>query len=277
MDQGIFTTEPRYDYFLTSDPPDCVLDIVFGALPSIDGWEQIYDSGGLWRLYHNQTGWAITRHSADRPDRSYQTVLMNADFEKGTIYSLPNDWSDQLIPLPFYYPLPEIIAINLLARGRGIMIHACAVKYKGAGLMFAGHSGAGRSTTAELWKSIPDGTLLSDDRVIIRKVNGEFWIYGTPWHGDANVLSNEALPLSKVFLLRQSQWNEARRLRPVEAASQLLARGFPPFYDQSGVAFSLDFIAELTQSVPCYDLAFLPEPSMIDYVRSIEPEGIHKG
>ena len=148
-------------------------------------------------------------------------------------------------------------------------MHACAVKDGQVGRLFVGQSGAGKSTTANLWRSIPDIHLLSDDRVIIRKTGVEYRQYGTPWHSDAWAASPESARLQQIFLLKQEKSNTLRRLEPVEAVGWLLSCAFPTFWDAQGMQFTLQFLADLCQSVPCYELGFLPQPDVVDFVRSV--------
>ena len=94
-------------------------------------------------------------------------------------------------------------------------------------------------------------------------------MYGTPWHGDYTGVSPEGVPLEKVFLLRHGDDNQARRVVGAEAASMLLARCFPPFWDAAGMGFTVDFIAQLAEVVPCYELGFVPDERAVEYVRCV--------
>jgi hypothetical protein len=109
--------------------------------------------------------------------------------------------------------------------------------------------------------------LLSDDRIVVRRREGRFWAYGTPWCGDVQVASPAAFPLERIFVIRHAPANGAARLRPAEAAQSLLARSFLPFWDAPGMAFTLAFLDELVQAVPCYDYGFVPDRSAVDFVR----------
>jgi len=113
----------------------------------------------------------------------------------------------------------------------------------------------------------PSVHLLSDDRIILRKHDGKFWMYGTPWHGDAGVASPERAQLSAVFLLEQAPANDVTPLAPAKAAAELFARAFVPHYLQSGIQFSLGFLDQLTRSVPCSILRFTPTPGAVEAVR----------
>jgi hypothetical protein len=165
------------------------------------------------------------------------------------------------------YPLAELMMVNLLAHGRGVLLHACAVKEGDQGILFAGHSGDGKSTIAELWRSQSGSTVLSDDRVIVRKKDGQFWIYGTPWHGDVPAHDPVTVPLSQIFIIQHARQNQISPLKPVECASRLFVRSFPTFWYSQGVEFSIDFLGQLTQEVLCTELGFIPDESLIHFVK----------
>jgi hypothetical protein len=128
-------------------------------------------------------------------------------------------------------------------------------------------SGAGKSTMADLWAGRTGANVLSDDRVIVRRNNGGFWMYGTPWHGDAQMASPDGAPLKQIFTIRHSSRNRSVPLGTADAASKLLARSFPTFWDADGMAFTVDFLGQLAQSVPCNELGFVPSPDIVDFVR----------
>jgi hypothetical protein len=108
---------------------------------------------------------------------------------------------------------------------------------------------------------------LSDDRIIIRKQHGAFWAHGTPWHGDALSASPASARLDRIYVIRHAQTNVTRRLAASRAASELLVRSFPTFWDADGMGFTLGFLAEMTQEIPCYELGFVPDGSVVDFLR----------
>jgi hypothetical protein len=194
-------------------------------------------------------------------------AVLEPDFRSGDIYIRAHEPASFLNPL--IYPLNEILMVNLLSLGRGGMFHACGIKDNGQGILFVGASGAGKSTLANLWKKEKDVTILSDDRIIIRRKDGKFWAYGTPWHGDAKVCSPERAPLEKIFFLQHAKVSKVERIEGIDAASKLLVCSFPTFWDKKGMEFTLGFIDELTREVPCYELGFVPNKTVIDFVKDI--------
>jgi len=164
--------------------------------------------------------------------------------------------------------------VNLLSLGRGLAIHACGVIDQGKGLVFAGTSGAGKSTLANLWedkkKTSSKGgiTILSDDRLILRKVKNRFWVYGTPWHGDAHISSPEKALLNKIFFLKQTPENYVRKLKKMDAVSRLLVTTFPTFYSSEGMGYTLAFCGDLINEISCYELGFVPDQRVIDLIEN---------
>ena len=264
-DQGISVISENYKKFFTSKPAQIPLNVFYGRLPDFDDWKLIFDSGSVWKLYQREDRWGIGMYSPAFESGLYQAAIFEQNFYSGDIF-LPNSNINNN-PLPYTYPLPEAHMINLLSRGHGVMVHACAIKDGEYGLLFAGTSGAGKSTTAELWKSQKNAAILSDDRVIIRKHEGRFWIYGTPWHGTARFASPDSVPLTRIYFLKQAPENQLRALKPVDAHTKMLVRSFPTYWNPAGMDFTLGFLDELVQVVPCYELGFVPQDSVVDFVR----------
>jgi hypothetical protein len=112
-------------------------------------------------------------------------------------------------------------------------------------------------------------TVLNDDRIIVRENKGAFWMHGTPWHGDFKEHSSRGLPVHKMFFLRHGKKSSCRAKSGAEAVSMLLTRSFPPFWDSEGMAFTIEFCQHLASEIPCYELTFVRDGSIIDFVRKI--------
>jgi hypothetical protein len=248
--------------FLSTASPDVVLRSHYVSGVDVDFDELAFDTGDSWALYKHR-GRPLIRMPSNGKLSRY--AVLASDWLSGDIYQTIK-W-DVLPPLS--YPLEELLIINLLPKRQGILLHASAVKVGGRGLLFGGMSGAGKSTLAALWERHAGATVLSDDRVIVREIDGQFWSYGTPWHGSARLASPERVPLERIFLIHHAAENSVRKLHPARAVSGLLARAFPPFWDAEGMQSTLEFLERLVASVPCYALGFVPEAQTLDFIRAV--------
>jgi hypothetical protein len=252
--------------------PDGVADLTIGveraAALSDPGGDMIFDSGLVWRLFRERDEYVFSFRSSAAGPAPYRLARFNPAFTAGQIRlnrsRLPHDTAVE----PLEYPLDELIMIHLLARGRGVEIHGCAVlDQDGAAYLFAGQSEAGKSTTARLWHE-QQATVLSDDRVILRLRGKEVWVYGTPWHGEEDFASPASAPLDRIFFLEQGRTNGLREIGRVAAVAQLVACCFPPFHDKAGLDFTLELLTTIIDCVPCSVLTFVPEPSAVQFVRA---------
>ncbi len=264
-----FTIPDTLRPFVTRAVPHAVVRAHFGAWPEADWEERVFESEGVWSLHRNQGKYVVVLRAPGPKAPPYEVAVFDPDFLSGDVYVQADVSQQDALPYPLMYPLDELLTIHLLARGRGVLLHAFGIKEKGQGTIFAGVSGAGKSTLATLWERQAGVTLLSDDRVIVRQREGRFWVYGTPWCGDARVASPEAVPLERIFIIQHAAENRAVPLRPLDAASRLLARAFPTFWDAEGMAFTLDFLGKLCQAVPCYELGFVPDERVVNFVRAM--------
>lgn len=261
----VLESPPVYRQFITDGKADIVIIADFSDQLSYAEATPVFLSGGNWDLYKQNGKWVIP---VCFPPGSTPKLVANfdLDYQRGEL--LLNRSKVMSPTYPLAYPLDEFLMINLLSRRQGIELHACAmvIDELGKGLLFTGISGAGKSTLTRLWQQHAGVTILSDDRVILRKKGREFWIYGTPWHGDALGASARTAPVDQIFILKQAKRNHIARLKPVDGAARMLARCFPTFWDPAGMASALELFDELSQSIPCYEFGFKPDQSAIDYI-----------
>lgn len=215
-------------------------------------------------MYQENGFYQLNFYSFEPGRKRYKSALFSADFTYGDIY-FDYDTPASYFRHPLEYPLDEVLMVQLLALGRGIMTHACGIDFQGKGVLFVGASGQGKSTLAKLFKD--KGRVLSDDRIILREVDKKFSIYGTPWHGDANVFCSGSAPLSVIFFIRHANENFTRRLNAIEAARRLIAGSFCPYWYAGGMDFSLRLCEQLFNRIPAYELGFLPEQHIWSFLQ----------
>lgn len=228
-----------------------------------------FDSGGTWRLHRDNGTLRFAFRSASLGPEPYKTAWVDLAGRRGGI-AFHRPYVDPDRPVdPFEYPLAELLWNVMLAHEGGLELHACAVRdADGAGYVFAGQSEAGKTTIARIWQRQRGVTVLSDERVILRRVRGRFRVFGTPWHGEGRMLSTGNAPVTRLFFLEHGPGNAIRDLPPGQAAARLFACCFPTFYDPEGMAGTLGFLDTLVAKTPCAELAFAPDERVIDCVRA---------
>jgi len=221
----------------------------------------LFDSGAIWQLFDQGDTYRI---ECRVHGELYKVAFLSKDLTRGTLQLAPDDIT---ITYPLQYPLDEVILNLLLPRCGAVELHACAlVDQNGKGYLFAGNSGAGKTTTARLWQH-DAAEILSDDRVIVRRENGAWWMYGTPWHGDAEICSTSRARLDRIFLLDKSTLNEMRALSPAATVARLLSCTFPPFHDAGGMSAVTGTLAAISADVPVTNFSFTNDHSAVDFIR----------
>lgn len=172
-------------------------------------------------------------------------------------------------PHPFYGPTMELLMVNFLAHGRGVIIHGCGIKQADRGVLFVGESGAGKTTMARIWDQKSGVEVLSDDRTIVRKKGGQFWMYGTPWHGEGKFGSPGSAKLDRIYFIKHGKENSVLKSHAAQSVAQFLKCSFPPLWDAAGVEYSMDVFSDLAATVPSRMLSFEPDSSIIDFVDSL--------
>lgn len=148
---------------------------------------------------------------------------------------------------------------TLLVMLDGVMIHGASAVDKGRAFLFFGVSGSGKTTTARL--SAPR-QVLSDELTIIRKVDGGYRAYGTPFWGELQKNGeNVQAPLAGINLLIKDSEVCLQPL-PARAALQALLPCVLFFaHEKHLVNAAVDRVADMVTCVPTRALHFLPDNS----------------
>ena len=95
----------------------------------------------------------------------------------------------------------------------GLMLHASAAALGGRAYLFSGPCGRGKSTHTRLWQQTFGEAVqvFNDDKPALRRLDGRWYAYGTPWCGKDGINLNQKWPLGGICFLEKSQENRIRR------------------------------------------------------------------
>jgi hypothetical protein len=260
-----------YHGFLSNGHPDVRLQVHCGELPRVKPGTMLFDAvQNHWQLSRLNGGYLLEVFDTRPPHPKIQLAYLTADFRSGEVHRRPDttvpsrSWSLTRLMRPF----GELLVVNLLSQGDGVLLHALGVSDQGEGLLFIGRSGAGKSTLAELYKPHQGVTILSDERVVVTKKDGQFWLSGTPWPGGAFTVSADTVPLRKVFFLEHGTRNALISDSFLNHYGLLFQQLFLPFWNGEALAFALAFAEELLNAVPARRLAFVNDSRVIEFLRA---------
>jgi hypothetical protein len=261
---------PRvYDEFLVSRGSDMRLDLSTDPIPQPHPARLLFDSSAVWSTYWHKGGLLYTFRTPRLNPPVFKAVAIDRSLQCGVLY-FPHLLTGKPPHLALDFPLDELLFQHRLAREGAIELHACGVLQNNRALLFCGQSGAGKTTTAKLWKRhCPDVTILSDDRVVLRTRRNRPIAHGTPWHGLGGFASSASGPLRAVCFLRHASRPSLKRLPPPDAAARLFARTFPPLWDTRAAQATLRTCSEIAESIPCYDFGFRPDKSAVSCVQCL--------
>jgi len=180
-------------------------------------------------------------------------VYVDKDFQKGVIAFDFSSTKDKAI-----YPLASIdirILINWLANCGDLVLHAAGAAVDGEGYCFIGPSGVGKSTLAADLIKQGEVTLLGEDQVVLRRIAGKFWVFGTPWHEYEDRCSPVGVPLKKVFFLDRRRSPGISLCPPADGVTQILQTAFVPYYLPEKIPVIIDQLSLLSEQVPFYRLS----------------------
>ncbi len=154
------------------------------------------------------------------------------------------------------YILSSIAFYQALVRHDGFMLHASALLYQGRAFLFSAPSGTGKSTHTALWQKQfgeDNVRILNDDKPAIRRIDGRFFAYGTPWSGKHDISIPIGVPLAGICFLFRSETLSMSRLPAQKALSNLFSQTLRRLNDDN-LDLLFDQLSALLCEVPIYQL-----------------------
>lgn len=188
-----------------------------------------------------------------------QIGILDPSFKHWTIYSEPLD-DGQLYTMK--YPMGPILLYYLAVNNNAVMIHASGIFDGKKGRIFTGFSGTGKSTMAHQWFT-SGSTVINDDRLIIRMINDNFFMYNTPmYYAD----QPKSAPVNEIHLIHHSPENSSLLITGVKAVSKVMAYCIQNNYDKRLIKNNIDFLSGLCMKANVYETGFLPDQSIVKYI-----------
>jgi hypothetical protein len=268
---GKNTFHPKFNHFRINHPGDDIVDIEHHfSLPDLKGkvlGKEVYRKPP-WAIYKNNGFW-IYLSILPAPDdkKPYRVAIFNSGHTRGTIYNKnKNDFSKGNLHSLSIFPSDQIFIARVLADREGFYLHSCGVNFNGKGLLFAGHSEAGKSTMANLLRDKAE--VLCDDRIIVRKHPEGFKIYGTWSHGDVPDVSMNSASLKAIMFLEKNPENKLIRLSDKkEIVKKMLSCLITPLVTADWWMKTLLVVDHVVESTPCYILKFKKSSEVVKLLR----------
>jgi len=143
----------------------------------------------------------------------------------------------------------------------GLHLHASAVCKDGKAYLFSADPGVGKSTHARMWKSaFGDAVeIINDDKPALRRLNGQWYAYGTPWCGKDGINMNRKVRLAGICFLKQAPYDRIVQLNQTEALPLILAQTFHRLRSAEKMDLLISHVEHLVKEIPIFMLENRPE------------------
>lgn len=142
----------------------------------------------------------------------------------------------------------------------GIMLHASAVAVDGYAYLFSASSGTGKSTHTSFWQELlgkDRAVIINDDKPAIRKVDGVYYAFGTPFSGKHDISVNCGFPVKGICFIRRGETNRIRYIDKSNAVGSLFYQTIRPSEDENMELLCAN-VDGILRNISFYELECLP-------------------
>ncbi|MGD2253454.1 MAG: hypothetical protein PVF70_11130 [Anaerolineales bacterium] len=264
---------PKFDAFEVTGPGEepVVIRHHF-SLPDLEPSQlgKLVSRKGPWAIFQKAGSWIYLGVTPQSDlDNPYQVAIFNSDHSRGDIHHRDDSLfrSGGMATLTGF-PSDQIMLARVLADRQGFYLHSSGAILDGQALLFAGRSGAGKST---MIKQLQDKVeVLCDDRNIVRRRGDDFWAFGTWSHGELPVVSTRSAPLRAILFLEQASENRIQRIEERKESIRLLLASLvraletPDWWQKT-----LTLIESVARQVSCSILHFDTSGRVLDVLKEM--------
>lgn len=134
-------------------------------------------------------------------------------------------------------------------------LHASSVAVDGRAYLFSAKAGTGKSTHVSLWKKHfgSDAAIINGDRPFLRKIDGVFHAFGSPWAGKEGWSVNDGFPIAGLCFIERGQENSIERIGHADVIDKIFRQLRLP-HEMDKMEKLLSLLDEFLNKVPCYRL-----------------------
>lgn len=140
-----------------------------------------------------------------------------------------------------------------LLEHNGFFLHSSAIMLDGKAYLFSAHCGTGKSTHTQKWIRLFGAEYLNDDKPALRRIDGTWYAYGTPWSGKHDLSAPVGVPLGGIAFLQRGEVNTIVPMQPFEALMQLMPQTIRKLSQQQ-MDKLLPLVDKLLHEVPVWQL-----------------------
>ena len=238
----------------------------------------VYQIMNLWEDYENDSecnkkDFAVKKIN-DKFVRIYPAKVANS-MKKILIYS--EEKNKMIIQYPMqkdvflfeHFNIWNYMAFeNPLLYYQAFLLHSSFISWQNNGILFTAPSGTGKSTQADLWKKYEDADIYNGDRTIIRKIDGKYYGFGSPYAGSSGIYRNESAPIKATVVIEQGPDNVIRRLHGREAFLPLFRETLMNTWNKEYMEKMTDLLMDAACQIPVYHLSCRPDQDAVNTVKN---------
>ncbi len=256
---------PFHAPFRTQRPLDIQINLEYTKKLPVPGPQAklLFDGQNHWQLFEDGDGYFVKLFES-KDDSHNRSAVVSRDLKKVTLYLNHRSWLLDRILRPFL----EILLVNYLAPREGLLLHGAAVRDGDKAYLFVGESGSGKTTMSQFWAfKEGDISVLGDERIMVRREEDGWFVYGTPWPGLGFIVSNERVPISNIFFIRHGKQHEIIENPKPVLFQKLFTQVFSSFWSHENLDKISQTCEKMIHEVPCYELGSIKDVSVTDFVR----------
>lgn len=268
---------PSQKSFITDNPEyDLAINVFAGPVVVMDEATPVFrapyveEINGM-RVKKNDEFWTVYRLGDYILVRT--TCPVSKDYKEALLVIRPGEksWdiiidSSTAIIDPMCYPIDGLLLYYLTALNDDIFIHGSGVSHNGKGYLFAGKSGKGKSTIAQLFRS-KGSEVVHDDRLILRLKDDRVFMYNTPVYEDD--IYKKAL-LSTIYIIDHGDRNITSPTGHSDAVAAIMANCIQHHWDTGIIGKLTGAILKMIKLVNVKTLQFVPDSTIVSFIEKDE-------
>ncbi len=202
-------------------------------------------------LLYDYTKWLCRDYEYNGDEKDEFKLKVEKEDVLNEMKNLP-DFPDYFVESVFVY---RKLCEHALEVANGLIFHCSAIMVDDGAYLFTAPSGTGKSTHTRLWRELlgDKAVMINDDKPIIRFIDGEFYVYGTPWMGKHNLGTNTRAKLKAICKIRQEKENIIEQIQPAQMLLMVLNQTLRP-ENLENMDKLLALIEKMLESAKLYSL-----------------------